>query len=512
VNGAEAILKTLVRGGVDICFANAGTTEMHLVSALDRVPELRVVPVLFEGVATGAADGYARMRGLPAATMLHLGPGLANGLANLHNARRARSPLVNLVGDHPAAHLAFDPPLASDIESVARTVSAWYRVAGAATAAGDTAEAVAAAAGPPAQIATIVIPADVAWTEGAEPGSSPRRHAQPQQDDGTAFDTAVRALRGGPETALLLGGGATRRRGLCAAARIAAHSGTRVFTETFPARAERGRGLPEFERLAYLGEMSRAQLAGVRHLVAVDTPAPATFFAYPGSPGTVVEDGCEVTVLAPPGGDAGALLEQLAGAAGAPEATRLETAEGVAKPSGELTAMSVAQAIGALLPEGAIVSDESITSGLMLPMMTASSPPHDWLCLTGGSIGQGLPVAAGAAMASPGRRVIALEADGSAMYTVQSLWTMARENLDVTTVIYSNRSYAILNLELERIAADVSESGHRLFDLTGPALDFCALATGMGMAATRATTADEFVVQLERSLATPGPSLIEAVI
>jgi acetolactate synthase-1/2/3 large subunit len=268
------------------------------------------------------------------------------------------------------------------------------------------------------------------------------------------------------------------------------------------------------DRLAYLAEFAASQLAGLRHLVLVDAKAPVSFFAYPGKPSYLVPDGCEVHVLAGGGGEAAAALAAVAEAVGAPrDGATLQASARPDLPTGELTPAAVAQAVGALLPEGAIVSDEGNTSGLFAPGFTAGSPPHDWLCLTGGAIGQGLPVATGAAVACPDRRVVSLQADGSALYTLQALWTQAREGLDVVTILFNNRSYAVLNMELDRVGAEASGPKARdLLDLRRPDLDFVALSQGLGVPATRATTADELADQLGRALAEPGPSLIEAIV
>lgn len=511
MNGAHALLRTLVANGVDTCFTNPGTSEMHFVAALDDVPEMRAVLALFEGVATGAADGFGRMADRPAATLLHLGPGLGNGLANLHNARRARTPLVNIVGDHATYHQVFDAPLASDIESVARNVSAWIRSVDTPAEVGRAAaEAILAAMR--GRVATLILPADASWSEGAEPGpiaAVPALHRVPTD----AIELAAKALRSGEPAALLLGGGALRERGLIAAGRIAAATGAKLLCETFPARLERGAGLPSVERLGYLAEFAIAQLTGLRHLVLVDARAPVSFFAYPDKPSNLVPDGCEVHELVPDAFDAQSALDELAGVLGAPvsgvlgaDATRPE------RPTGALTAETIAQAVGALLPEGAIVSDEANTAGLFLSGATAGAPRHDWLTLTGGAIGQGMPVATGAAVACPDRPVLSLQADGSAMYTLQSLWTQARENLDVTTVIFDNGSYAILSLELSRVGARTDGNAADLFDISRPPLDFVALAKGMGVDGIRVDTADDLVHALERAQVEPGPYLIDAML
>jgi acetolactate synthase I/II/III large subunit len=538
MNGARALLQTLVDAGVNVCFANPGTSEMHFVAALDDAPEMRGVLALFEGVATGAADGYARMAGRPAAVLLHLGPGLSNGLANLHNARRARSPVVAVVGDHATYHKRFDAPLESDIETAARSVSGWYRASRSSRdLAGDAADAVAAALGPPGQVSTLVLPADVSWSEGAAVAAVRPRPAPLAVPDAILAELAA-VLRSGEPAVLFLGGRALREPGLVAAARIAAATGAAMLCETFPARLERGAGLPALDRLPYFAEQAAAKLAPYRHVILVDAPAPVSFFAYPGKPSELVPAGCTVHRLAAGADDVVGALAALADRLGAPAAPPVDPTGGAvprpaaeavgvptprlpsvaaarrpAPPTGALTVEAASHALGALLPEHAIVVDEAHTSSLFLPSSTAGAPRHDWLTLTGGSIGIGMPLAIGAAIASPGRRVVCLEADGSAMYTPQALWTIARERLDVTTVIYHNAAYAILRLELQRVGAGAGGPKARdMFSLSRPALDFVALARSMGMSAERATTADELVAQLRRAFAEPGPHLIEAVV
>jgi len=517
MNGAEAVVRTLAECGVNTCFANPGTSEMHFVAALDAVPQVRGVLCLFEGAATGAADGYGRMTGRPAAALLHLGPGLANGLANLHNARRAHTPLLAIVGDHATYHKRFDAPLESDIDAVAGTVSGWVRRSTrSADAPADAADAVAAALSPPGQIATLILPADVTWTDGAEP-AYPVSGRPPSAVPNTFIRRAMGALRGpaggGESCTILLGGAGLTRGALEPASRIANATGARVLAETFPARHERGAGIPAVDRLAYLVEFAAGQLAGTRHLILAGATAPVSFFAYPGKPSTPIPAGCHVHVLAEPGDDVPAALASLADRVAEGASPSVQPPERPGLPGGELTGQTAAAVIGALMPEDAIVCDEANTSGLWLPSATAGAPPHDWLSLTGGAIGQCLPLATGAAIASPGRPVLALEADGSAMYTASALWTHAREQLDITTVIFSNRSYAILNMELERTGAPTTgKTARDLLDLSRPTIDFVALATGLGVPASRALTAAEFAAQLRNALAEPGPHLIEAAL
>ena len=514
MNGSQALVRTLVGCGVDVCFMNPGTSEMHFVSALDSVPAMRGVLALFEGVATGAADGYARIAGRPAAVLLHLGPGLDNGLANLHNARRARSPVLAIVGAHATGHVRYDAPLQSDIETLARTVSGWVRTCGTTRDLGqDAVRAVAAASR--GQIATLVLPADVSWGEDGTP-APPRPAARPEDVSDDQVRAAADILSGSPGgdgVLLLLGGKALTERGLTAASRISAATGARLLAETFPARMERGAGLPAVDRLAYLAEQAEAQLTGLRRLILAGARSPVAFFAYPGRRSDLVPDGCLVSVLADAGQDVEAALDLLADRVAAGTLPVPAPAVRPAAEPGPLTAISLANTIAASLPGRAIVSDEANTSGFALPQALAGAPRHSLLTLTGGSIGQGLPVATGAAIAAPDRPVVSLEADGSALYTIQALWTQAREQLDVTTVLINNAAYAILRMELARTAAgQAGPRAARMLDLSGPTPDFTAISTGLGVPATRVTTAEELDQALRRAYAEPGPHLIEAMV
>ncbi|MEY3361632.1 MAG: hypothetical protein RL531_1351 [Actinomycetota bacterium] len=514
MNGAQSLIRTLVDAHVDVCFMNPGTSEMHFVAALDDVTGMRGVLALFEGVATGAADGYARVAGRPAAVLLHLGPGLGNGLANLHNARRAHSPVVTIVGDHATYHHEFDAPLDSDIATVARNVSCWvHTVTDPALVGAAGAEAVARAVAAPGGVATLILPADASWGEGgvvAAP-AAPIAAAAP---DANRIAAAVAALRSGAPTAIVVGDDIAGDADLLAdVARLGVATGAKVLGETFPARMRRGAGLAGLERVAYLAEFAQMQLDGLEHLITIGAKSPASFFAYPGRPSDLVPEGCRVTALVEPGDDVRA---GLAGVLDAIDTSGVDTPRvGRARPEspvGALTGESLAAAIGALLPEEAIVADEANTTGLWLNGATAGAPPHDWLSLTGGSIGYGMPVATGAAIAAPGRRVLNVEADGSAMYTLQALWTQAHEGLDVTTVIVNNGSYAVLNMELARVGATPGPKALEMLDLSEPALDFVALARGMGVPASRVTTAEDLSAALAASFAEPGPRLIEAMV
>ncbi len=511
MNGAQALINTLVDGGVDVCFANPGTSEMHFVAALDTVPKMRGVLALFEGVATGAADGYARIADRPAAVLLHLGPGLGNGLANLHNARRAHVPMVVVVGDHATYHKKYDAPLESDIDALAGSVSGWVRrTRTAADVALDAVEAIAASrAG--SQISTLILPADASWSGGAQPAAA--TPAQPTGADPLLAPEIAELLRSGEPTVIMVGGDATRARGLAAAVRIAEATGARVICETFPTRLERGAGVPAVERLAYFAEAATAQLDGAKHLVLAGAKSPVSFFAYPNMPSDLVPAGCEVKALAAHSGAADALValaDEIAPGTVAPVAA----ASRPQLPTGALTSASAADVIGALMPERAIVVDESNTSGLLLAQTTAGAPAHDWLTLTGGAIGYGIPAAVGAAVAAPDRPVLCLESDGSAMYTISGLWTQARENLNVTTVLYDNSAYDILRIELQRVGAG-SAPGPKaldLLDLSRPTMDFVKIAEGLGVPARRVSTTEELADALRDAFAEPGPHLIDAVV
>jgi acetolactate synthase I/II/III large subunit len=511
VNGAQALIRTLVGAGVDVCFANPGTSEMHFVAALDDVPEMRGVLTLFEGTATGAADAYARMTGRPAAVLLHLGPGLSNGLANLHNARRSGAPVVLVVGDHARSHKRLDAPLESDIDALAGTVATWVRRSlSTGDLAADAADAVAAARD---GIAALVLPADVSWSDGAEAAPPVGRRPLPLVPSSVVEEVAGVLRAGGPSVLFVGGEVMASEAGLRAAAAIAAGTGARLLSETFPPRAVRGAGVPDVERLPYPPPLAMGSLAGTVSLVLAGAEAPVHFFGYPDVPGTPVPAGCTVHALSRPGEDGVAALEALAALVAAEEDVSVNEIARPELPTGPLDPRALSAVVGALLPEGAIVVDEALTSGVGLAEMTANAPRHDWLSLTGGSIGDGLPMALGAAIACPDRPVIGIQADGSAMYTISALWSYAREQADVTTIVCDNGSYAILAHELENVGADGGgERAQRLLDLSGPALDFVAMARGMGVPGFRAETAEELTDAVRHALAEPGPHLVQAVL
>ena len=512
MNGADSLVETLAASGIEVCFANPGTSEMHFVVALDRSP-IRPVLTLFEGVATGAADGYGRMTGKPASTLLHLGPGFANGIANLHNARRAATPIVNIVGDHASWHNRYDAPLMSDIMGICRPVSHWlYSISSAKTAAIDAARAVAAARAVPGQIATLILPADSAWDE-AEQSAAALPVAMPASVSSTAVDRAARALRNGKRTMLLLRGPALLREGVRAAGRIATKSGARVAHDFLPARVTRGAGLPPVERIPYFAEDIVERLKSLEQLILVGASPPVTFFAYPDKPSWVTPEGCEIITLSHPYEDGIQALNAVADAIGAPKEGTMAQLERPPMPHGELTAMTMGQIIARLLPENAILSEEAATTGAGLTKFLPGSAPHDILYLTGGSIGQALPVATGAAIGAPDRKVVTVSGDGGAMYTLQALWTQAREKLDVVTVICANHAYAILNVELTRVGANnAGPKALSMLDIGHPDLDWVALARGMGVEAERARDCTEFARAFEDAVKSKGPRLIEAVL
>ncbi|MFN0124091.1 MAG: acetolactate synthase large subunit [Blastocatellia bacterium] len=511
MNGAESLLQTAVNAGIDTCFANPGTTEMPLVQALDSVNGIRAVLCMFEGVCTGAADGYARMTGKPALTLLHLGPGFANGFAYLHDARRARSPVVNLIGDHASWHLAADAPLTTDIESLARPVSHWLRKSRAAgEMPGDMAEAIAVASVRPGRISTLILPHDFQMEPAGGPATLPAINAPAHVSD-QAIDGTVRALRGARPTTLFLGGLALDERGQRAAARIAAMTGCHLMHESFPGRMDRGAGLPVMERLAYFPEQGQAQLRPYQTVILAGARSPVTFFGYPGVSSYFISDEQETVVLSTQEEDSVAALEAVADTLGAdPNAGALAALQRPGAPSGPLTPETVGAAICALQPDGAVVMEEAITSGGGWLSMSVRAPRHSYLAQGGGAIGLGPACATGAAIGAPNRPVINFQADGSAMYTIQSLWTQAREQLNVTTLICNNRSYRILGVELRR--AGVTEFGpqaKKLIGLANPAIDWVSLANGLGVPGARVDTAEALLTELGKALAEPGPHLIE---
>jgi acetolactate synthase-1/2/3 large subunit len=515
MNGAESLVRTLIAGGVDVCFTNPGTSEMHFVAALDKVPGMRCVLGLFEGVVTGAADGYYRMLDKPASTLLHLGPGLANGLANLHNAKKASSGIVNIVGEHATYHIAHDAPLTSDIEGVARPMSHWVKTSPSSRGiAKDGALAIEAARKTPGEIATLILPADTAWgpadgiAETAAPVAPPKVSAE-------AVKAAADMLRSGQTATLLMGGAALRQRPLELAGRIAAKTGCGILTEGANTRLERGAGRVQVERIPYVVERALGVMKAAGNLVLVGAREPVAFFAYPDKPSLLMPQDARSTKLAGTDEDMEAALEALAMELGAMTTApaRIAQPRRPAVPTGGISPDTIASILGAKLPEGAIVVDESVTTGREFFPETAGAPPHDWINNRGGSIGYGLPVAIGAAIACPDRKVIAMIGDGSAMYTPQALWTMAREGLDVTVMIFANGSYNILRGELTNVG--VRNPGPRAVDMLSlgrPDLDWVALAKGMGVPARRVDTCDALAKALDAGLASGGPNLIQVML
>lgn len=512
MNGAESLVRTLLGGGIDVCFTNPGTSEMHFVAALDSVPGMRCSLCLFEGGVTGAADGYYRMAGKPASTLLHLGPGLANGVSNLHNAKKANSGIVNIVGEHATYHIELDAPLTADIEGIARPVSHWVKTSKSSQdIATDGAEAIAVAMAPPGKIATLILPGDTAWNEGTGPAEVPAI-ATRTTVAGDRIDEAAKSLRDAERPLILLGGAAVEESNLNLAGRIAAKTGCGLLTEWANSRLDRGAGRIDVNRIPFVVDQAVAMLKEYDTIVLVGARPPVGFFAYPDKPSILTRDGAKIIELADVADDIPAALEALCDAMGAMTCDPAGVAMAGTKdiPNGAINPSSIAAVLGALIPENAVIVDESITTGRDFFPATAGAAPHAWLNNRGGSIGYGLPVATGAAMACPGQKVIALEGDGSAMYTVQSLWTIARESLDVTVLIFSNRSYKILHGEL--INVGVRNPGPRAVDmlsLTRPDLDWVSLARGMGVDAMKVDTCEDLAKAFEAGLVVDGPYLIE---
>jgi acetolactate synthase-1/2/3 large subunit len=513
MNGADALIATLVANEVTACFANPGTSEMQFVAALDGVPAMRPVLCQFEGVATGAADGYGRMADKPACTLLHLGPGYGNGVANLHNARRAFTPIVNVIGDHATYHRQYDAPLNSDIATLVKPNSIWTRSADSAdTVAAVTAEAVAASYGPPGGPVSLILPADSAWLPAdGEPviAQKPVRPAPSPE----VIEAAAKAIRAAKKPVVLLGGQACRAEALKEAARLQA-AGVTVYSDTFVSRQPRGAGGFMPKKMQYFGEMALKELEGVDLMVFAGTTLPVAFFAYPNRPSVLVPEGCETLTAVERAEDAVAGLAALADALGAPKEGPTQPLKlPDAAPTGALNAYHVGASIARHMPEGAIVCDDAVTSGTGVAAAAITARPHEVLALTGGAIGIGLPLAIGAAVAAPDRKVLSLNGDGAAMYTIQALWTMARENLDITVVVFANYTYRILNVEMQRTGAgEAGPSARKLLDLGHPNIDFVALARGMGLPAVSCDTAEAFDKAFAAAMSQRGPTFIEAKI
>ncbi len=514
MNGAESLVRTLVNGGVDVCFTNPGTSEMHFVAALDKVDGINCLLCLFEGVVTGAADGYARMAGKPASTLLHLGPGLGNAVANLHNARKADTPMINIVGEHATYHVEHDAPLTADIEGIARPVSHWVHTSrDSKTVAADAAEAIATASAPPGQIATLILPANTAWEDADGPAVVPEIAGRKTVSD-DAITAAAKVLRSGEPTVLLLAGQALYENPLDLSGRIAAKTGAGLISQGANARLERGAGRVAINRIPFSVDQALEVLAPYQNIILVGAKPPVAFFAYPGKPSRLEAEGCKIHRLCELGEDAEDALNRLAEEVGAkPGDAIVQKAFRPDLPTGALTAETIAAVLGNALPEGAIVADESVSVGRGFFGLTAGAPPHDWLNNMGGSIGLGMPMATGAAVACPDRKVVCLEGDGSGMYTLQALWTQARANLDVTTVVLANRSYAILRGELTRVGAEnPGRKALDMLDLSRPELNWVQMANGMGVEAVRVEDCETFHAALIAGLAVNGPYLIEVVI
>jgi len=511
------ILETAVANGIDICFANAGTTEIPVVAALDRQPGIRAVLGLFEGVCTGAADGYGRVLDRPAMTLLHLGPGFANGIACLHNARRAESPIVNMIGEHASWHRDADPPLNSDIKALARTVSGWTRTSRKASSlSADTAAVIAASRA--GQIASLILPTDFQ----ASPCDNLRivkKTPAFQPVDKALIKKAAAALSGGKKTAMLLGNRALRREELAIAQRISTATGCDLLANTFPGYIDRGDGLPIVRRVPYFPEGALALMAGYETVVLVGAHDPVTFFGYEGTPSRVIPDTTRTISIPGPGHDMNVVLGYLEDLVGKKknvsrkEAGRPGRPQQRSVPTGALSPEIVCATVAALQPEGAIIVDEGITTTFPFYSASYESPSHSLMTVAGGSIGYGMPCAAGASFAAPDRPVINIQADGSAMYTVQALWTMARENLNVTTLICNNGGYNIIAVELERAGLkDFGKNAHRLVDIDRPVIDWVSLSQSLGVPAVRVEDAVHLANHMKRSIAEPGPHLIEMVV
>ena len=512
MTGADALVSTLADNGVEACFANPGTSEMNLVTALDRETRIKSVLCLFEGVATGAADGYARVKGEPAMTLLHLGAGYLNGGANIHNAKRAKTPMINVIGDHAVDHRKYDAPLNSDIMGMAGPNSIWIKSADSVGVTGKlAAEAWSASFGPEPGPVSLILPADSAWTEGGVKGGEAKRPAL-RQTPSDVIDAAADAIGKVKSPVIVINGTALTEEGLHAAGRLK-KAGIRIITDTFYAKMRRGAGVFTPDRMQYFAEGAMEDLEGADLMLTAGTHLPAAFFAYPGKPSLLVPEGCETMDLGGADTDSAASLAALADKMGAKEPSDPAPLKKPDMRTGDLDARAVGASVARHMPENAIVSDDGVSNSMPVFLSTIGAEPHDWMGLTGGAIGQGLPLALGASVAAPDRKVIALTGDGAGMYTNQALWSMVREGADVTTIVFVNHTYRILNIELARTGAgNPGPAAKEMLEIGGPDIDWVSLAESMGMPATAATTGEEFDAAFEEAMKNTGPRLIAAIV
>lgn len=510
MTGAEALVGTLADCGVTACFANPGTSEMNLVTALDGEPRIRSVLCLFEGVATGAADGFGRVAGEPAMTLLHLGAGYLNGGANIHNARRAHTPMINVIGDHATYHSRYDAPLTSNIIGLAGPNSRWIKSVSKVEDAGKlAAESYSATFSGQRGPISLLLPADSAWNTGGKRAAVPEK-PQLKRVAGETISTAAEKIKAAKKPMILFHGNAIGEDGLAQAARLEA-AGVRMMTDTFVWKQARGAGRFAPARMQYFAEVAMEDLAGTDLMLIVGTQEPVAFFAYPGKPSVLVPEGCETYSLGGREIDATAALAGLADAMGCSESASVQERVRPEKPTGHLVPNAVGASLNRHLPAGSLISDDGVTASMPAFLATNTAEPHDWMMLTGGAIGQGMPLAVGAAVAKPDAKVVCLTGDGSGMYTLQALWTMARERLNVVTIVIVNHSYRILNIELKRTGAgNPGPAASNMLNLGSPEIDWVSLARGQGVNAENATTAEAFDEALERALNQDGPSLIAA--
>ncbi len=514
MNGAELIMKTAINAGIVVCFANFGTTEMPLALAFDTEPGIKAVLGLFEGICTGAADGFGRMMNKPAMTLLHLGPGFANGIANLHVARRARSPILNLIGEHTTQHISLDPPLAMDIKALAGTVSGWYKANQSPDELSqDIADAYSASLH--GQIATLSIPSDYQMEEiESAYVAVPDFAFDPVNRE--RIEKAAYFMKSHKKVALILGGRALRLRGLQVATRLKAFSGCDLLTDYLPGYMDRGIGLPEITRIPYFPEPAMALLAHYEGVVIAGTREPVSFFGYKGIRENLLAEDQPRFLIDGFRQNPVEALEYLADLLNAAKDGDEQIVSELRRPSiaqGELTSEKACQTLAALQPEGAIIVDEGVSSAFPYYALSHGLPPHSMLTNSGGSIGYGMPCSIGAAIACPDRPVINLQADGSAMYTVQALWTQARQNLNITTLICANRCYNILKMELNRANIEtIGPNISSLMDLENPHINWVKMAEAMGVPAVSVNTGEELSHEIKLALSESGPHLIETVI
>ena len=515
MNGAAAFFKSIVDNGIDTIFACPGTSEMQVVDEVGY-SNLRVVLCLFENSVTGMADGYARMLDKPALGMVHVTCGLTNALANMHNARIANSRMIIFGGGVHVAHEVNEPvhsmlqrqpyvaQIAAQCVIEARSPD---QLAAAAT------QALKASNDGAGKIVYVYGPNNAVWGESSFQGKLTSSAEQRQRVSTATISSIADTLKAGKKTAFILDNLALREEGLEILGRIAEGAGGRLFREWLPSRIAMGAGRVRTETLPYGGAEGRELLSEFDQIVLVGAKIPVCPFSYENQPWVKIPENCNVHTLATADHDILAALEELATQLDLPEkASNRYNRKPGEPPTGPLSGNSIVQSLSILMPADSIVLDEAMLENVMFPLLMDGAAPFDFMAACpGGAIGAGPPVACGAAIACPNRKVILLEGDFSLMQGNTALWSMAQHNLDICVINYNNEGSASLSTELARVRqGEAQPKSIELLRIRKPTIDYAAMAESMGVPASRAETAEEFHLQLTKAMSTKGPHFIDA--